>query len=139
MDPFIYNIFSNDLLLHVTRNIYNYADDNTASAWDKTVDDLNNKLTAVSCLVLQWLTEHYMQANALKFQYILFRSYDNFPDNNVLHIQNGVDLKAECWVTVLGVDFDQSLSFNDHISRICKKAGRQAAKCTFQIIKHFNS
>ncbi len=83
MGPFIYNIFTNDLLLQVTRNgdgnIYKYGDDNTVSAWDKTVDGLNNQLTAVSCLLLQWFTESYMQANASKFQYNLFRSDDNYP------------------------------------------------------------
>ncbi len=49
-------------------------------------------------LLLQWFTENYMQANASKFQYILCRSGDKLPDNNVLHIQDGVDLKPEsCW------------------------------------------
>ncbi len=71
MGPFIYNIFTNDLLLQVTRNgdrnIYNYADDNTVSAWDKTVDCLNNKLTAVSCLLLQWFTENYIGQIRLNF------------------------------------------------------------------------
>ncbi len=65
-----------------------------------------------------------MQANASKFQYILFRSDDKLPDSNVLHIQDGVDLKSERCVKLLGVDVDQSLSFNDHLSRTCKKAGR---------------
>ncbi len=57
MRPLIYKIFTNDLLLQLTRNddgnIYNYADDNTVSAWDKPVDGLNDKLTVVSCLLLQ--------------------------------------------------------------------------------------
>ncbi len=51
MGPFAYNIFINDLLLQVARNsegnIYNYADDNTVSACDKTIDGLHNKLTEV--------------------------------------------------------------------------------------------
>ncbi len=71
MGPFIHHIFTNDLLLQVTRNgdgnIYNYADDNRVSAWDKTVDGLNNKLRTVSCLLLQWFTENYIQASASKF------------------------------------------------------------------------
>ncbi len=77
-------------------SFYNYADDRV-SAWDKTVDGLNNKLTAVSCH-LQWFTENYMQANASKFEYNLFRSDDKLPNNNVLHIRDGVNLKSESGV-----------------------------------------
>ncbi len=66
-----------------------------------------------------------MQANASKFQYILFRADDKLLDSNVLHIQYGVDLKSERCVKLLGADVDQSLSFKDHISRTCKKACRQ--------------
>ncbi len=66
-----------------------------------------------------------MQAHASKFQYMLFRSDDKLADNNVLHIHDGVDLKSESGVKVLGVHVNQSLSYKDHISRICKKAGRQ--------------
>ncbi len=108
------------------RSIYNYADDNTVSSCDKTIDGLHNKLT-VSGLLLQWFTENYMQANASKLQYIMFRSADKVLDNSahVLHIDDGVDLKSKDCVKLLGVDVDQSLSFKDHISRICKKAARQ--------------
>ncbi len=119
-------------------NIYDYADDNTVSAWDITVDCLNNKLKAVSCLLLRWFTENYMQANASKFRYILFRSDDSLPDSNVLRIQDGVDLKSESCVKLLGVDVDQPLSLKDHLARTYKKAGMQL-KCTFQIVKYFNS
>ncbi len=66
-----------------------------------------------------------MQPNACKFHYIMFESADKVPVNSVLHIHEGVDLKSTNCVKLLGVDIDQSLSFKDHISRICKKAGRQ--------------
>ncbi len=65
---------------------------------DKTIDGLNNKLEAVPCLLLQWFAENNMQANASKFQYIVFKSDDKLPDRNVLHIQDGVDLKSESCV-----------------------------------------
>ena len=105
MGPFAYNIFINDLLLQLARNsegnIYNYADNNTVSACDKTIDDLHNKLTKVSGLLLQWFTENYMQANASKFHYIMFGSADKVPGNSVLHIHEGVDLKSTNCVKLL--------------------------------------
>ncbi len=47
-----------------------------------------------------------MQANASKFQYFLFRSNDKLSDNNVLHIQDGVDLKSDSCMKLQGVDVD---------------------------------
>ncbi len=67
--------------------------------------------------VLHWFTDNYMQENPSKFQYILFRSDDKLPDNNVLHIQ---DVMESC-INLLGVDVDELLSFKGHLSR--KQAG----------------
>ncbi len=52
MCPFVCNVFTNDLLLQVSRNgdsnIYNYADDSTVSVCDKTIHIVNSKFTEVS-------------------------------------------------------------------------------------------
>ncbi len=63
--------------------------------------------------------ENYLLANASKFRYILMA------DDIVLHVHEGVDLQPANCVSLLGVDVDCSLSFSNHVSRICKKAGRQ--------------
>ncbi len=52
------------------------------------------------------------------------RNFDHkLPDNNVLYIQDGVDLKSS--------------HYHQQFSRT--QESRQAAKCTFHIVKHFNS
>ncbi len=51
---------------------------NTVPVCDKTIHSLNNKLTEVSSPLSRWFTKNYMQANASKFQYVLFGPTDNW-------------------------------------------------------------
>ncbi len=129
MGPFIYNIFMNDLILQLTKErgdcVYNYADDNTVSACDKTLGGLQTKLSELSGILVQWFSDNYMQANPSKFQYVLFADGGKEHESNLLPISEGISLKAVNCVRLLGVDVDQSLSFKGHISKICNNAGRQ--------------
>ena len=38
---------------------------------------------------------------------------------------NGAEIKCQNSVTLLGVEIDNELNFNNHISNICKKAGNK--------------
>ena len=38
---------------------------------------------------------------------------------------NGAEIKGQNSVTLLGVEIDNELNFNNHISNICKKAGNK--------------
>ncbi len=71
-----------------------------------------------------FFTEIYMQVNVSKFQYIMFGSANKLPDTYTLHIKDEIDLNPQT-VKLLGVDVDQSLSFKNNISRICKKPSRR--------------
>ena len=68
------------------------------------------------------------QTNLAKINLRKIGKYPNalkMADDIVLHVHEGVDLQPTNCVSLLGVDVDRSLSFSNHVSKICKKAGRQ--------------
>ena len=93
--PFAYNLFTNDLIILIKSlglaDICNYADDNTISCYDKSVDVVTARLTQVSDVTIQWFKTNFMQANPNKFQLILFGSDHVDKSINI----NGNTLSAE--------------------------------------------
>ena len=74
-------------------------------------------------MLIKWFADNHMKANPDKFQAIAVgkRTKDeNITfnlDNNIIHCEDHVKL--------LGVTIDFKLSFDLHISNVCKKASRQ--------------
>ena len=66
-----------------------------------------------------------MKANPSKFQAICIgkRAHD---DITSFHIDS-VEIKCENDVTLLGINIDFMLRFDDHASQICKSASKQLA------------
>ena len=74
LGPILFNIFINDLLLHIkSTNTHNYADDNTLSTHGDTVNEVTKSLENGAEEALSWFTSNGMRANADKFQAILAR------------------------------------------------------------------
>ena len=69
--PFLFNVFQNDLLVKLAdlSDIYNYADDNTVGASGVTIENIQEKLTETSHVMLSWYDINMMQAKPTKFQY----------------------------------------------------------------------
>ena len=102
-------------------NIYNYTDDNCISFAGSAIneDTLNNGiLSLIEC------GEKSLAANATKSQTILVKS------NRIIDTELNVtadNVSASPWDTmeVLGIDIDIRLTFDDHVSNMCIKAGKQ--------------
>ena len=85
----------------------------------------------VDCVaILHWFKENYIQANPDKFQAISFGKKgitditELIIDNKTIHCGDSV--------TILGIEFDNMLTFNSHIyAPMCKKAAIQLA-----VLKH---
>ena len=75
--------------------------------------------------LVQWFTQNLMKANPDKFQAICIgqRSHDSISSFKL----NDTIIKCDDNVTLLGVNIDFMLNFNDHISDICWKASQQLA------------
>ena len=126
LGPLIFNIFINDIFYIIKKGtLYNYADDNTLSFIHKNLNILKEILQGESILLIQWFTENLMKANPDKFQAICIgqKTHDAISSFQL----NDTVIHCEDNVTLLGVNIDFMLNFNDHISDICKKASQQLA------------
>ena len=96
MGPFACNMFTNDLLLelqkHRSGRVFNYADDSTVSACDDTITGVNSKLAELSRVLIEWFTQNFMQANAAKFQYIMFSSSRESNCDSELYLEGSATL-----------------------------------------------
>ena len=76
MGLFIFNIFSNDLLLLLEKkcHVFNYADDTSILCKHRDYDSAHNDLlSAATCsTMIHWYKMNYIQANPEKFQFIIW-------------------------------------------------------------------
>ena len=126
LGPLLFNIFLNDIFYFVLRStIYNYADDNTVSFIHKDFNFLKSVLESDSLNLISWFEENSMKANPDKFQAICIgkKTYDNIETFRI----GETDIKCENNVSLLGINIDFMLKFDDHVTEICKKASKQLA------------
>ena len=119
--PLLFNIFLNDIFHFIKQAvIYNYADDNTLSFIHQNLDILKQVLEKESKILIEWFCENFMQANPSKFQAICIgkTAHDVITSFNI----DSVNIQCEDSVTLLGVNIDFMLRFDDHISEICQKS-----------------
>ena len=77
-----------------------------------------------------------MKANPDKFQFMVLSS--DPLEQQKIEIENDITLVSESCVKLLGVITDDRLQFNDHISAMCCRAGRQL-NALARISKHLDS
>ena len=123
MGPLLFNIFINDFLYDLKNicHVYNYADDNTLSFSHNDPSMIKSTLEKASKQAIRWFNVNFMKANPSKFQAICISrkniSIDFEIDSHVI--------KTEKTVKLLGINFDNKLIFNKHVSLISKKAAQQ--------------
>ena len=124
LGPLIFNIFLNDIFCCITStSLYNYADDNTLTYFHKNEMILKNEIENDLSNILQWFKSNGMKANPSKFQMISFKKNEKCFDGNIC--VGNVSLSPEPIVKLLGISIDCKMSFDYHISILCRKAGRQ--------------
>ena len=122
--PMLFNLFLNDLLYTVKQNcsIFNYADDNTLSFHHKDVQCVKQTLQLQAEYAINWFKLNFMEANASKFQAMVMSRNANC---NIEFLVNGVSIPCTDSIKLLGVEFDSQLTFDVHVSSLCKKAGKR--------------
>ena len=116
LGPLLFNIFFTDLLFIAnSMDIANYADGNTPYATANDIDCLIASLEEASKSLFTWFDNNLMKSNADK-------SHKLVSSNEKVTIKIGsreiANTKRE---KLLGVHLDSGLSFDYHISEICKK------------------
>ena len=124
LGPLLFNVFVNDMFYFIKKcMLYNYADDNSLSAWRKTLDAVIADLTSDCKIAIQWYSDNGMKANPDKFQFMTLSA--NRTDDICIDVDETVRIKSERVVKVLGILIDENLKFSEHVSSSCKKAARQ--------------
>ena len=118
LGPILVNAFWNDLFLLVTEaKLANFADDNTIYAVHKDIEKL--LLEDESEAAINWFSVNDMIVNTRKFQVMVAGGEEGIKDNYALEI-NDRYIATKSSVTLLGVETDKNLIFNNHISTICQ-------------------
>ena len=104
-------------IFHYLENtdIANYANDNTLSSPEKNKEIVINA-TETSLVPFNWFGDNFMKANSNK-SHFLTRCKESTNVNN-----DGSMIKSSQKETLLGINFDSELKFEDHVSFRCKKA-----------------
>ena len=123
--PLLFDFSINDLFFFIeSSSIHNFADDNTLSAWANTISDLINKLESDRNIAIEWFKMNKMIVNPDKFQAKVLNKKRSDLTNTNFPVDNQV-IKSVSSVKLLGIQIDDKLNFNLHISKICKFVANQ--------------
>ena len=122
LGPLLFNIFINDLFwLNEKTEILGWADDINTYACDQNLESLITRLEHDVLLVIEWFDSNYMKLNTKKC-HLLISGCKNQWKWAMVGKEKIWENKSK---TILGITIDRDLSFNDHVSQICLKAGRK--------------
>jgi hypothetical protein len=139
LGPFLLNLFMNDIFYFMEIcDLVNYADDNTLSIIQNTIQLVLSALQKDGENAMTWFTRNLMQANPEKFQFMFMKKYtckEEIPE--FIEIR-GINIKRESEAKLLGITIDDKLTFNKHVDTLCKNAARQINvmyrfKCIFDL------
>ena len=99
-------------------------DDSTISATENTIEERISTLEKESQAAIDWFVSNKMIVDPDKFQAIAIKRSNKMKYSYSLNINQEV-INSENCVKLLGVEIDNKLSFEKHISTLVKKASNQ--------------
>ena len=123
--PILFNCFFNDFCYVIEKaSVHNFADDDTLSMFEETIQNFIALLETGSNTAIKWFQNNKMIVNPGKFQAIIIEEKKKCHTNETLKIGDKI-INASSPVKLLGVQIDDKLNFNFHISNICRSAANQ--------------
>ena len=120
LGPLLFNICICDMFYDIDDcDIASCADDNTPYASSNNLDALINKLEDSTNYLFQWFRNNHMKANADKRHLLVTGNYEVSANINKFEIESSKKEK------LLGISIDTTLSFEHHITSLCKKASQK--------------
>ena len=118
MGLILFNCFFNDFYYFIKNaNVHNFADDNTLTTFAQNVGTLISILESQSKIAIDWF-----ETNNIHSIIIDKKKQDHTKDT--FEIGDKV-IEASPSVKLLGVQIDDKLNFNLHITNICRSAANQ--------------
>ena len=116
-------------------DIANYAGDNTPYVTTDNINGVIASLENASNTLFKWFSDNLFKGNAAKCYLIV-----NVNDEGSMKIGDFVKVNSKC-EKLLGVKFDYKLTFNSHVSDLCKNASQKINALTrvapyMNILKH---
>ena len=125
LGPIFFNLSINDLFFFVSDvSLQNFANDNTLSAFAETILEMIDVLQSGSEIIIDWFKNNKMIVNPDKFQAISLDKRKSGHTNQRIVVDNQY-IKVVSSVELLGIQIDDKLNFNLHISNICRSAANQ--------------
>ena len=109
--------------------VHNFADDNTLTTFAQNVRNLISVLESESNIAIDWFKTNKMIVNPGKFQSIIIDKKKQDHKKEIFEIGDKI-IEASTSVKLLGVQIDDKLNFNLHITNlinlhICRSAANQ--------------
>ena len=102
----------------------NFANDNTIYVAKRDLNELLRLLENESEKAIKWFSDNNMIVNPKKFQTIIMNRQNRSNHKCCLTINNA-EIKSKESDIRLGIEIDNKLNFEKHVSTICKKANNQ--------------
>ena len=123
--PTLFNCFFNDLFYFIDKaSVYDFADDNSLSAFESNIKNLKLILESESEKAISWFQSNKMIVNPGKFQSIIFDKKKQNHTAEYISIDQK-NIKTSSSVKLLGVHIDDKLNFNLHITKVCRSAANE--------------
>ena len=121
LGPLLFNIYLSDLFLFTgDSDIANYADDNSPYACKMDIKSVISQIEEDSKTLLNWVKNNGLKANPNKFHLLLSK-----PDERISVNVDGYQITNSKSEKLLGITIDSKLSFDEHVSGLCKKASNK--------------
>ena len=127
LGPMLFNLFINDITYFFENSdLYNYADDNTISAFANTISELIKTLENESEIAIDWLNSNHMIANPDKFQAIIIDRKGNTDPMNQHKLKfNQYEITSKNSVVLLGMEIDDKLNLKNLVHGITYRSCKQ--------------
>ena len=113
-------------------HISSFADDNTPYTSGFNLKEVIQKLELTTNNLFEWFESNHITANADKCHLLVTRDTDVTAKIGELDVENSREEE------LLGVKIDTKLSFENHVSSLCKK-GKPKVTCTRKSLKCYGA
>ena len=122
LGPLLFNIYPSELFqFFENSDIANNADDKSPLSCETDNPSLFQKLEKDSGTLLGWIRNNALKANPDKFHLLLSDNDEEY----LIMVANFIIQNTKSEKLLLGIIFDNGLTFNSHVSEICSKANQK--------------